>query len=424
MSLLDLPTELLHKILHYASDNGADGLIPLRPACRFLRDRVDDHIFIETSLAELKSSKYIGYIRKNVKGYLFGQIIKVSGLDVQPELPVIVHKMTDYLCSALQYTTEEDRMSCQKCLCVELCHYYGRSRILQLLWSQNAVALAKLPNIDSSDLPDAYKVLAAILFRVHHLHDDLQTGSLLRIPTFNSKRASPIVYAIETQNTGLLDLVMEYCGNLFPNRTTVLFNMQYAFELALKRSQADFACKILSVMRTSGLIPKQLYIRWLDLAVPLANPKCVKMITELCPAGLILLKKHYTVALKSTSFEMVTTLFDIGRISVNDALLDGLPIETACRAGNMDVIRGLINAGARVPEGVLSRALKHDKWDVFYCLWRHGCPLPTMDKWPQRCSQNTYNHLCMMKIAQDTERQPLPSHDEFKHMGWQALRKL
>ncbi|KAF1916535.1 hypothetical protein BDU57DRAFT_574590 [Ampelomyces quisqualis] len=421
MSILDIPNEIFDEIVRYAiEENGVNGIIPLRSGCRSLRDKVDDLIFIETSITELKTSKYIGYIKNNVEGYLFGQVLKPAGPDVQPELPAIVHKMTDYLCSALELTSLEDRMSCQKRLCVEFCHYYGRGRILRLLWSESAVALANLPNNDSSNLPNAYKRLAAILLRAYHLRDDLQTGSLLRIPTFNNNCATLLAYAVRTENTVLLDLIIEHCRDTIK----VSLGLKDALELALKRSRVDFACKILSVMKTSDLIQKHIYIRLLDLAIPLANPECVKKITELCPAGLVLLQKHYTSVLKSSSLEMVTALFEIGKIGVNDALLDGLPIETACRAGNMEVIRGLLNAGARVPDAVLSRALKHDKWDVLYCLWRHGYPLPTMDKWPRNCSQSSYDHLCMMKIAEGAERQPLPSHTEFKWMGWQALRNL
>lgn len=45
-------------------------------------------------------------------------------------------------------------------------------------------------------------------------------------------------------------------------------------------------------------------------------------------------------------------------------------------------------------------------------------------QWPKKCSQNAYDHLCMMKVAEGAERQLLPSHEKFERMGWQTLRKL
>lgn len=167
---------------------------------------------------------------------------------------------------------------------MELCRYYGRGHILRILWSETAATLANISTNGSSDLPDAYKRLAANLLGTHHLCNDLWSGGLLRIPKFNSDRASPLVYAVSTQDNALFKLVMEHCRTLVPNRT-VSFNVHDALDLALKHSQADFSCKILSVMRVPDLVRKDAYIRWLNLAILLVIPECVKMITERCPAG-------------------------------------------------------------------------------------------------------------------------------------------
>lgn len=113
VSLPDLPNEIFDPILHYAREKkGADRLIPLPSGRQFLRDKIDDIIFIETPVVEIKTSRFIGYIKNNAERYLFAQVLKPPGPDVQPELPTLVHNMTDYSTCVVRWSTLQQKTTC------------------------------------------------------------------------------------------------------------------------------------------------------------------------------------------------------------------------------------------------------------------------------------------------------------------------
>jgi hypothetical protein len=425
MFFSQLPNELFRMVMEQVKEVGPDALLPLRATSRLLRDEVNDMIFVKSSVAELKAGPYMKFVEHNTDLYLFGKLLEPEG--VQPELLALVHKMTDYLCSSLDLTAEDDRLCCERRLCEGLVQYYGGQTIRRLLWSESA-------NSQVAKLAECYKELTAVLFGSPRVHDYLWRGSLNRIPTLNQVHATPLVYAVASEDTELLDQIIEYYKS---DQWSIaayrkVDHMKTAIELALKKSRADSAMKIVRTMNASFKVlhghslklSRTEYLEWLNLAIPFADPECVQIITQLCPGGAPLRNDHFTLALKSGSFEMVKTLFEIGKIGVNAPLIDGLPIKIACGAGNIAVIQGLVDAGSQVPDTALSYALKHDKLDAFLYLWRLGYPVPTMDKWPRKCSQTMYECLCMMKIAEGAKRQSLPHYDNFKGMSAQALRNI
>lgn len=423
---LELPNDVFHMVTKRVKDVGPEALLPLRATSRLFRDEVNDIIFVKSSVAELKAEPYTDFAKHNTDLYLFGKLIDPRG--VQPELPALVHKMTDHLCNALNLTAAEDRLCCERRLCEGLVQYYGGRLRRRLLWYQGAAA-------EVNKLMSCYKELAALLFGVHDISGYLWSGSLERIPTHMKARATPLVYAVAVEDTELVDLVIDSYNNhirrYVGTASSIMAHLNTALSMALKQSRVDFACKIAQATRTfmdmncsGSSFSKIDYLEWLDSAIALADPECVRSIVQLCPGGIPLRDGHFTSALKSSNFEVVKTLFELGKIDVNNTLFEGLPIKLACGAGNIPVIQGLIDAGSQVPDSALSCALKHDKLGSFLYLWRSGHPVPAMDKWPRKCSQTMYDTLCMMEIAEGTKQQSLPQYDKFRGMSSQALRDV
>jgi ankyrin repeat protein len=289
------------------------------------------------------------------------------------------------------------------------------------------VKQAKLPSNNSSKLMDQYKVLTAMLFGASHLVDDFW-GSLLRDGAlFNHENGTtPLVHAVATQDRALFDNIIKYCRTTSPNTANSAFEMQKAFGLALQRSRADLASDIASIP-APRIRSAFVFRQWLALAIPLRHMDLFELILPQYPDHVQ--SRLLDIALKFATFGMVTALFDVNKImnmnnTHHSARRGESFIETACGAGNAEVIRGLIDAGAEVPDTALSFALKNNKWDAFIHLRNIGCPIPCIDRWSSNCSQHMYNELCAMKVDDGVEKSLLPSYDMFKGMSWQALRKF
>lgn len=405
MSLLELPDDVFHMVTDLVKDMGPEALLSLRATSRLLLDEVNDIVYVQSSVDEVKAGPHAKFVHHNTGLYLFGKFINPRG--VQPELPALVQKMSDHLCSALGLAEAEDRLCCERHLCEGLVQYYGGPCIRQLLWCQEAATgVAKLSK--------HYKGLAALLFGTPVVRNYLWRGDLDVIPTLIEARPTPLlVHAVASEDVDMVDQVIAYYNKrkktyIMP-RHQALGHMKTALSLAFKQSRADFACKIAQGMKV--FIERYLHIpnieklecqEWLDSAVPLGSHQCVQIIAQLRPAEIPVRNRHFTLALQSSSFEVVKALFDVGKVGVNDTLLGRSPIKIACGAGNISVIKGLVELGAQVPKSALSHALKHDKLEAVLYLWRLGYQIPTLDKWPRKCSQAMYDTLCTMNCVRPT----------------------
>jgi hypothetical protein len=366
-------------------------------------------------------------------------------LDVYERLPSMITNMHTYLCAELGLERHQEQEECMASLCEGFHRIFGWEQIARSLWGQitgHPILNRHIKESQAAIWPRD-KLTAAVAVHAY----SLVPGILLELPDKTAKHEqTPLELAVKQGDDELLRIILEHLASLTGDVHNVWthFGFSAAVTYSLVYGNKGHAKLILAGLYRARVGPEsRVYRNWLSLALKPIEKKqptdkdLVQNVLQIRPpnAPRVFVNRFREVC-DAGDFELAKIL--LAHMELDRGLIRNLPLNSAIRTKNLDLIGAVLDAGADIN----IRAHKRDKVkeqkesekrsslevamgfgpEVVDYLIQRGAVIPPLSAWVKGDRQ-VYNILRDGVFDYQDKNKRLPTYPEFRDMTTKERRK-
>ncbi|KAI8941141.1 hypothetical protein NX059_002378 [Plenodomus lindquistii] len=440
MYLLDTPPEIFQHIIHdLVTVIGCCKAWKLRTVCRTFAVEIRHDILANRSIADLESPGIATVVDQNLGILLSNRSLKP--LDADTALLDKIETLGQYLLKELEMCLEAS----QEALTLfrqNFASLLGQRRVLRLLRpapseplhtmerysERHCAALSKKSDNETLKQPMTLseKLCAAISVGshglVHQLLSVVRGFELTREGFFGS----PLKFAIAQASQGMLELICDYleCPGVpgYPiqdllsvERLRWGYVSDTALRFAIKTGQME-AFELLNAhyQLYFGPYARSLHDELLFDAIDSRSPRMVRIVLHVpVKRGASVTLHHMQRAARCLSVDVMLEVVTAHGMRINKIYKNSSPLIAAVRENALDVVKGLLGAGADVDmmvgqgskgKNAMDVAMNAGRYLIVETLLAHGAEIPNVSAWPEGSATKRGRYSRVRAALEDERR--------------------